>query len=423
MASKLLSQAQVTALIAAGEPGKHADGGSLFLVIGKGAASWVLRARWNDGTTSKVRDFNLGRAGARNKGLVDLATARSRAEIARNQVHAGIDPREALRPASDEPKATTFGDVVPEVIATKTEEARHPKTAAQWKVYLGEVARDLSKVRDRDAMRQHEAALADFRQLPIAAIKPADVADVLRPIWTVVPYLADQARERMMAVFDYAIVKELRADSNPAKWKGCLEHLLKRPTGEPKHYRAIPPSELVVEYPRIVSNVGKMSYECLAFIVLTAARSGEAREATWSEIDLENRIWSISGERMKMHRDHRIPLSKQAVAILDRMKHWRRSRSPQACIFPGAIEGRPLTRDSLLQALKRSHIDSTAHGLRSSFRMWASEVAHVEFEVSELCLSHDSKDKVVRAYQRSDLLERRRPVMQAWADYITRLVD
>lgn len=423
MAKEQLTQKAVNDRIAAGTPGKFGDGGSLFLVVrSEGNATWILRARWREPGevgAGKVRDFRIGAAGPRNKGLVDLTLARSRAELARNLISDGVDPRRSNEPEQPKPAGPTFADLVPDVIADQTRDARHVKTEQQWRAYLGETDRDLSKVRDVAAAKAHVDALKALRSKPIADATLRDVAAVLRPIWTITPSSAERCRQRIEAVFAYAISNDYRTEANPAEYDGRLEHVLRRPKVVARHYDAVPYRELPNVYQRLCDLPPGMSHACLRFAILTASRPGEARGVRWSELDLSTSTWTIEPERTKTLVRHREPLSRQAVEILEQMRLWRRPGSRDGYVFLGRVEGKPLSNTAMNLVLRRLSIEATSHGFRSTFRDWTAEETDYPNEVCEMALSHAIKDKTEAAYRRGDLFEKRRKLMQDWANYVT----
>jgi integrase len=254
--------------------------------------------------------------------------------------------------------------------------------------------------------------------LPVHAIDTALVMKVIEPLWTSIPETASRVRGRIESVLDWAKVRGYRTGENPARWRGHLDHLLpaRLKIRRVKHYAALP-------YAEIGTFVGKLREETsvsargLEFLILTAARLGEVVGATWSEIDLSNRVWTVPVTRMKSAREHRVPLSAAAVALLTGMREMRNSDF----VFFGRYPGAPLNRSTLLLLAKKLGGASTnVHGFRSTFRDWCAEQTNFPREVAELALAHTIGSDVERAYQRGDLFEKRRKLMDAWAEFCAR---
>ncbi|MDE8344178.1 MAG: site-specific integrase, partial [Acidocella sp.] len=254
----------------------------------------------------------------------------------------------------------------------------------------------------------------------VAAISTSDVLDILRPIWTEKPETASRLRGRIEAVLDYAKAQGWRSGENPAAWKGNLDNLLpaRSKVARVTHHPAIPYADLPPVMARLL-DAEPVSARCLAFAILTAARSGEARGARWDEIDVDAATWTVPGERMKAGRPHRVPLSEAALDILRAIQPLQRGLD--GLVFPGGKAGRPLSDVALSKALVAAAGEGfTVHGCRSSFRDWCAEQTSYASEIAEAALAHTNRDKVEAAYQRSDLIERRARLMQDWSDYLTR---
>ncbi len=244
----------------------------------------------------------------------------------------------------------------------------------------------------------------------VAVIDSADVLRCLTPIWTEKPETADRVRQRIGSVMKWAIGQNWRTD-NPA---ATIQSALPKRNTRPEHHRALPYAEAAGAIERVRSSqASPVTKLALEWLVLTAARSSEVRLATWDEIDGD--VWTIPADRMKTKRAHRVPLSDRCVAILKEAKQYR-DRS--GLLFPGFRQGRPLSDVTLTKLLRELGIDSTAHGFRSSFRQWAAEKTNIAREVCEFALAHVVGDAAERAYQRSDLFDKRRLLMQQWADYL-----
>jgi integrase len=373
-------------------PGKHADGDGLYLLVKPGGAkSWVFRYQLNH----RRRDMGLG-----DLDHCTLAQARRKASDARDLVAAGIDPIEhkQAQEAAEAAAATntrTFADYAQEHIDTHTPGWRHPHTRADW----------ISKLR-----RYVYPTIGD---MPLRAIGVEHVLRVLKPLWSTMPVSAGTIRSHIEAVLDGARVAGYREGENPARWKGQLDAVLPAISKihTVTHHPALPYTEIAdfMEELRERSSIGARALE---LTILTGLRKSEVNAARWDEIDLAERVWTIPAARMKMSRTHRVPLSAPAIAVLEQMQAVRHNEY----VFPGMTPGRPIdkaTTWSILQRLGRTNI--TVHGFRSAFRSWAAD-NDVSDSLAEAVLAHQS-DKVVRAYQRSDLFERRRQLMEVWAQF------
>lgn len=377
--------------IAASKSPKLRDGGGLWLITKGTSRYWIL-------------DFTF-RGRRRQMGLgpypdTSLAKARDRAAKARQLIRDGIDPIEQRRlenaPARD---VMTFGKYADGFIdeAVRVGRWRGAKTEARW----------------RNMIENHAASLRDK---PIADIAVDHVLAAIRPLWGAKQETAEKLREAIERVLDSAKVEGHRSGENPAAWKGNLEHVLHKPDAlTSKGHHASMPHEDVPAFMVKLAGVAGVGARALEFAILTAVRSGEVRGALWSEIDLQKKIWSIPAERTKPGKPHRVPLSDKAVALLKTMA----AQSINDLVFPGVRDKKPLSDMSLGKALKSAGGEgATVHGFRSSFRDWATEVAHAPREIAEAALAHAVGDAVERSYARSDALERRRALMQEWANYI-----
>lgn len=374
------------------EAGRHSDGGGLYLSVDQNRKRWVflyaLRGR--------QREMGLGPAG---KDGVSLSKARELASAARQQLRDGIDPLEARRAdrraRAMADGACTFGEFADRYIETKRSEWKSDKHAAQWVMTL----------------RDHAAPL---RRLQLRDIDTEAVLNTLRPIWQLVPETAQRLRGRIEVILDAAKVKGLRDGENPARWRGHLSLLLaKRQKLTRGHHRALP-FDRVPAFMRELRQRTDVSARLLEFVILTAARSGEARGAKWCEFDRAARVWTVPRERMKAGREHKVPLSGRAGAILDELAAIRMSEFA----FPSQ-KGKPYSDMSMTQLLKRmGYADvATCHGFRSSFKDWAAECTSFANEVSEMALAHTIGNEAEAAYRRGTLFQKRRDLMEAWARY------
>jgi integrase len=255
--------------------------------------------------------------------------------------------------------------------------------------------------------------------LPVAAVDLGHVVKVLEPIWLDKANTAARVRARIERVLDWATVRGFRKGDNPARWTGHLDHLLPAQGATVRHHAALPYAE-VAAFIATLREREEVSARAFEFLILTAARTSETLNATWDELDADRRIWSISAERMKAAREHRVPLSDRARAIILEMEKVRAGTATipvGAFVFPAAASGAAYGSTALLALLRRrmGRADLTAHGFRSTFRDWAAERTNYPREVCEQALAHAIGDKVEAAYRRGDLFEKRRRLMQAWA--------
>jgi integrase len=248
----------------------------------------------------------------------------------------------------------------------------------------------------------------------VDAIWTEDVLAALKPLWLTKPETASRLRGRIERVLSAAKAKGLRTGENPAAWRGHLDNILpKRSQLSRGHHAAMPYADLPAFMTRLREREA-IAACCLEFLILTAARSGEALGVRWSEIDEATKVWGIPKERMKASREHRVPLTDRALAILDEMKGARVSEF----VFPGQKAGSPLSVMALEMILRRMGVDVTTHGFRSTFRDWAGNETSFPREICEHALAHSVGDKAEQSYRRSDALEKRRALMSAWAGYI-----
>ena len=380
--------------------GVHGDGGNLWLTVKGGSRTWSVR--FKSPATCTRREMGLG--SARD---ISLAAARKLASDARDLLRQGLDPIEH-RERSQQAKRTelTFEEVAARFIDEMRPGWRDPRAFAIWTSSLTRLA------------------YPHLGRRPIEAVSTEDVLAVLRPIWATTTETADRVRGRVERIIDYAATRGWREGDNPARWKGHLAHILPKPSAvaQVTHHPAIPWQSIAGVMGALARSDG-MGALAVRFTCLTAARSGEVRGATWSEVSLRSKTWSIPAERMKGKRLHRIPLSAEAIALLEVAKEGARSTSD--LLFPGAREGRPLSDVAMSKAL---HVaagtrDVTVHGLRSAFRDWSSEATDFPGEVAEMALAHVIGDRVEAAYRRGDLFDKRRAMMQAWAEFTHSAVE
>jgi len=387
---------KLTALQAkrANKPGLLSDGKGLCLRIGDGGAkSWVLRYMLD----GRAREMGLG-----SYHDINLAEARDRARNFRRMVKEGIDPidnRRAGRAAqrAERAKVMTFRECAEAFIAAHQAGWRNAKHAAQWPSTL------------EAYVYPHLAAL------PVGTIDTSLVMKALEPIWLAKPETAGRVRGRIESVLDWAAARGYRTGENPARWRGHLENLLPRKSKirSVEHHAALPYAELRGFMTELRQQAG-VAARALEFTILTASRTGEAIGACWDEISMAERLWTVPPGRMKASREHRVPLSPHAVAILEEMRTIRVGDF----VFPGSRAGQPISNMAMMMTLRRmGRGELTVHGFRSSFRDWAAERTSFPRELAEMALAHAVADKVEAAYRRGDLFEKRRQLMGAWARY------
>ena len=262
-------------------------------------------------------------------------------------------------------------------------------------------------------------AFPAFGDQPVAAVDTGDVMKALGPIWRAKPETAGRLRGRIEAVLDYATAREWRRGENPARWRGHLSKLLpaRGKIARVQHHAALPWKEAGAFMAALRAEQG-VAARALEFVVLTAARTGEALGARWAELDMDGRVWTVPAGRMKAQKEHRVPLSDPAMALLMRMAEFRPADANDDYVFPGQRKGKPLSDMALTMLLRRmGRADLTVHGFRSTFRDWCAEATSHPREVAEAALAHTVKDKVEAAYRRSDLFEKRARLMDEWADW------
>jgi integrase len=332
---------------------------------------------------------------------VTLADAREKATECRRLRERGIDPidaRDAQRASAsvERAKTLTFDQCAQQYIAAHRAGWRSPKHLSQWKTTLANYV------------------LPVFGNLPVASIDVGLVTKVLQPIWPTKTETANRVRGRIEAVLDWAAARGFRDAENPARWKGRLENLFPRRSKvrAVQHHAALP-YVVISDFMRGLRERDAVAARALEFAVLTAARTGDVLGAQWSEIDFKTKVWTIPGSRMKGGREHRVPLSDAAVAVLHRMLAVRE----KDYVFPGDRRA-TLSNMVLPKLLQRiGGDDLTVHGFRSTFRDWAAERTNFSNEVIEMALAHAIGSKVEAAYRRGDLFEKRRKLMDAWAAY------
>jgi integrase len=383
------------------QPGVHGDGGGLYLQVRDvDHRSWIYRYT----LYGKAHWMGLG-----SFADVSLAEAREAAAVARKQVRKGVDPISARKSEAATKRAAaalhTFGEVSKAYIAAHQGSWRNEKHKQQWRNTLATYAEPI------------------LGKMPVATVDVGAVTIVLEPIWREKPETASRLRGRIESVLDFATARGWRTGENPARWRGHLENLMpsRAKIAAVEHHAALRWQEIGGFMADLTKQDGASAL-ALRFLILTASRTGEAIGAKWSEIDLAEQVWTLPAVRMKANREHRIPLSDAALAVLAEAAKLRPDKtSVDAPVFPGAKAGRSLSNMALLMLLRRmGRGDLTAHGFRSTFRDWAAEVTHYPRDVAEQALAHSLPDKVEAAYRRGDLIEKRRLMMQDWATFCAR---
>jgi integrase len=381
------------------EDGFHNVGGvqGLALQVKQGSRSWVLRAVIG----GKRRDMGLGPYPD-----VTLAQAREKAREARELIRIGVDPVERQQAARRALKiaaaaALTFKQCAEKYIAAHRSGWKNAKHAQQWENTLQTYAYPV------------------VGSLLVRDVGLPQVLKILEPIWTEKNETASRLRGRIELVLDWATARGLRDGLNPARWRGHLDMLLPRPSKVQRgdHHPALPVSEVGAFMARLRRAEG-MGARALEFTILTAARSGEVRGATWAEFDLAARVWTVPAGRMKAGKEHRVPLSTAAVDLLNGLPEG----ASDEIVFK-AGRGGMLSDMTLSAVMRRMEVDAVPHGFRSTFRDWAAERTVYPREVAEMALAHTIGNKVEAAYRRGDLFEKRRVMMEDWAAFLVRIEE
>jgi integrase len=376
-------------------PGRHAVGtipGLQLVVKATGARSWMLRTKMGN----IRRSIGLGGYPA-----VTLAMAHEKARNIKEIIESGVDPiqekrkrREAL--IKDQIKNLTFADAARRCHRKKTAEFKNQKHVRDW---ISSIERYVTP---------------HIGNLPVSEIGLPEILSVLKPIWTDKTETASRVRQRIEQILNWATVSGYRTGGNPAKWTGNLSEILPKPAKIRKesHFKSLPYQNIgsfMVELRKRPA----MTARALEWIILTACRSSEARGATWAEIDLKTKVWTIPKDRIKMGREHRVPLSDDAVKLLKALPRFEDSN-----LLFTAPRGGQLSDMSISMLCRRMKVDAVPHGFRATFKTWATEQTAFPDLISEMCLAHKVGNDVREAYARGDLLEKRRKLIDAWGKHL-----
>ena len=374
-------------------PGMYPDGAGLYLqVTGVGAKSWILRYS----LCGRAREMGLG-----SLRKVSLAEARRKAADCHRLLDDHMDPIEHRRQRRSEAalafaNTITFREAAATYITAHSASLKNLKHAAQWRTTIATYAEPV------------------LGKLFVGEIDTGLVHRVLEPIWTTKAETASRVRGRIEGILDWAKVSGYRSGDNPARWRGNLDKLLSKrsKTRFVKHHTALPYDELPAFMQALRLQKSTLA-RMLEFCILTAARSGEVIRASPTEIDRQKKLWITPADRMKAGKEHRVPLSERALQL---------TRYGDArFLFPGYQPGRPFNEGAMLKLLKRMGFEElTVHGFRSTFKDWARDRTNFDNYVVEAALAHSLGDKVEAAYARSDVIEKRRKLMEAWADFCSR---
>ena len=372
--------------VATAKSGRHSDGGGLYLIVdASGARRWAFMF-WRDRKPTQIGLGSILQG-------VTLPLARQRAAECRRLMAEGADPRQWRAP---ERQAPNFQTVAEEVIASLESGWRNDKHKYQWRATIKGYCQPIA-------------------ELAVDAITTEDVLKVLRPIWSTKAETASRLRGRIEKILDAAKAKGFRDGENPARWRGHLELLLAK---QQKLSRGHHAAMAWAEVPAFIGKLREreaMAARALEFTIYTVARTGEALGARWDEMDFVSKIWTVPPGRMKAGREHRVPLTDRACAILRELEKAKTGD----LVFAGRKKDHPMSGMAMEMLLRRMNPgDVTVHGFRSSFKVWATETTSFPNELSEAALAHVVGNQVERAYRRTDALERRREMMTAWARFL-----
>jgi len=375
-------------------PGRHGDGHGLYLKItDSGVKSWIFRYQ----RIGRERFMGLGPLHT-----VSLKQARERARRAREQLLDGIDPLDARQEARQAQalaaaKRLTFEEAAEKYYKQHEAKWKNPKHSFEF----------------MSSLRRY--AFPKIGNLGVGEIDTGLVLKCIEPIWKTKTETANRTRGRIEKVLDWCSVRGYREGDNPARWKGHLDNVLpaRRQVQKTKHFAALPWAELS-SFMEVLNRREGTAARALEFTILTASRTSEVIEATWDEIDLDGRVWTIPAERMKAEKEHRVPLTDECIRLLKALP----SEAHNPYVFIGPQNGSKLSNMAMIALLKRmKRTDITVHGFRSTFRDWAAETTNYQNHIVEMALAHTIGNSVERAYRRGDLLEKRARLMHEWAKF------
>jgi len=384
MVGEMLTNVKIESL---SKPGKYIDANGLYLSIARSLSkSWIYRYQIG----GKRREMGLGPCDQ-----VSLKEAREKAADARKAQNKGLDPKAERDKMKSSSSTMTFDQCAEAYINSHEDSWKNAKHVSQW----------------RNTLRTYAAPI--IGSLPVDQVDTSLVLQIIEPIWKTKTETASRVRGRIESVISWAMVKGYHPGPNPALWRGHIDQLLpKRSKVQPvKHHTSMPYNE-IQHFMAKLKTKDSVSARALEFTILTAVRTNEVLNAQWSEIDFDKKIWTIPAERMKAKREHRVPLPDQAITLLINL--------PRINDFIFSVRSdKPMSNMSMLTFLKNhmNHPSLTVHGFRATFRDWAAEVSSFPRELAESALAHVLTDKTEAAYQRGDLLEKRRSMMQAWTNY------
>lgn len=368
-------------------PGRYHDERGLFLrVTTNGSKSWILRYQFNN----RRRDMGIGSYPA-----VSLKAARLAVDTYRLALSQGSDPMEQRSAPAAEEVVVTFKLEAERYISTHRQSWKNARHAQQW----------------AHSLRDHVYPV--IGDLPVATIETDQVLDVLMPVWNSIPETAFRLRNRIELVLDSAKARKLRDGENPARWRGHLDKLLPRQTRAKVPFAAMP-ADRVGSFMHQLDSLDSTAARACELIIHSACRSAEVCDARWDEFNFDTGLWTIAAQRMKAGKAHRVPLTRGALEVLEQ----QRGKHP-VFVFPNARRTGSLPGNAIRRVMEELHAGAyVPHGFRSTFRTWSAE--HTEFprEVCEMALAHTLDDKVEAAYNRGDLLEKRRQLMNAWHAFV-----
>lgn len=373
--------------------GWYPDGQGLYLQVSPTLSkTWVYR--YQKGKTER-------RHGLGSYPTVTLEVARNAAQLCRQIRNDGFDPIDYKRSIEaekqlEEKKKVTFKECALIYIESKKSGWKNRKHESQWRNTLETYAYPI------------------IGDLFVQNIDTDLVFEVLEPIWSTKTETASRVRQRIESIIDWAKVKKYRTGENPALWRGHLDKLLteRNKIQKVKHHPAMAYTDLP-EYFQMLRKIETVAAKALAFAILTATRTSETRQARWSEIDLNNGVWIIPEERMKMEKEHRVPLTPECVSILKEIKHTHNNNY----VFSGLKQNKAISDAALLKLLKQTHSTLTVHGFRSTFRDWCAEMTNYPSWLAEAALAHSIRNQTQAAYERGDKFDKRRKLMNTWSNY------